>query len=86
MSATPPVINLRPVNIDPDELERYALLDEIVRVQDEIIKIHLELRRLTSVNEKLKKRARELGAKIWWTQDLPELRNIRPDHLNRAQI
>jgi len=64
MVADLPVINLRPVNIDPDELERYALLDEIVRVQDEIIIMHLELRRLTSVNEKLKKRARELGAKI----------------------
>jgi hypothetical protein len=64
MSETPPVINLRPVNIDPDELERYALLDEIVRVQNEIITMHLELRRLSSFNEKLKKRARELGAKI----------------------
>jgi hypothetical protein len=63
MAATPPIINLRPVNIDPDELEKYALLDEIVRVQDEMITMHLELRRLTSVNEKLKKRARELGAK-----------------------
>jgi hypothetical protein len=64
MSATPPIINLRPVNLDPDELERYALMDEIIRVQDEIIIIQLELRRLTSVNEKLKKRARELGVKI----------------------
>lgn len=64
MSAALPVIHLRPVNLDPDELERYALLDEIVRVQSEIITAHLELRRLTSVNEELKKRARELGAKI----------------------
>jgi len=64
MASDLPVINLRPVNIDPDELERYALLDEIVRVQDEIITTHLELRHLSSVNEKLKKRARELGAKI----------------------
>jgi hypothetical protein len=39
-------------------------MDEIIRVQDEIIITHLELRRLTSVNEKLKKRARELGAKV----------------------
>jgi hypothetical protein len=39
-------------------------MDEIIRVQDEIIIIQLELRRLTSVNEKLKKRARELGVKI----------------------
>jgi hypothetical protein len=64
MSATPPIINLRPVDADPEELEKYALLDEIIRVQDEIILTHLELRRLTSVNEKLKKRARELGAKV----------------------
>jgi hypothetical protein len=64
MASDLPVINLRPANIDPDELERYALLDEIVRVQDEIITTHLELRHLSSVNEKLKKRARELGAKI----------------------
>jgi hypothetical protein len=64
MSATPPIINLQPVDANPEELEKYALLDEIIRVQDEIIITHLELRRLTSVNEKLKKRARELGAKV----------------------
>jgi hypothetical protein len=64
MAADLPLINLKPVDIDPDEIEKYALLDEIVRVQDEIITTHLELRRLSSVNEKLKKRARELGAKV----------------------
>jgi hypothetical protein len=64
MSATPPIINLRPVDANPDELEKNALLDEIIRVQDEIIMKQLELRRLSTVNEKLKKRARELGAKI----------------------
>lgn len=64
MAADLPLINLKPVDIDPDEIEKYALLDEIVRVQDEIITTHLELRRLSSINEKLKKRARELGAKV----------------------
>ncbi len=65
MTPDPAIIQLKPINpADPNELERTELLREIIRVQDELIGAHLEVRRLSLLTEKLKNRARALGAKI----------------------